>query len=121
MSDSRAGIIVFPATSLKPPLYRSTALAANSALLFPKPRDRIRDALDRDDLEPVDLLLRLVGLGDDRAGEAELGGFLQALLAARRGTHFAREPDLAEHGELFRQRLVGERGNDREQDGQVRR
>src|SRR5204862_3341714 len=69
------------------------------ALLLPKPRDRIRDALDGDDVEPVDLLLRLVGLRDDRAGEAELGGFLQSLLAARRGTHFASEADFAEHGE----------------------
>src|SRR6266540_1760442 len=89
------------------------------ALLLPKPRDRIRDAFDCDDLQAVDFLLRLVGLRDDRAGEAELGGFLQALLAARRGAHLAGESYLAEYRELFRERLVGERGDDREQHRQV--
>src|SRR5713226_4762104 len=91
------------------------------AFLLPKPRDRVRHTLNRDDLQPIDLLLRLVGLRDDRAGEAELGGFLEALLAARRGAHFAGEPDFAEHRELFGKRLVGERRDDREQHSEVGR
>src|SRR6266446_4916940 len=75
-------------------------------ILSPETRDRVRDSLDGDDLEPVDFLLRLIGPGDDRLGEAELGGLLQPLLAARRRAHLAREADFAEHRELLRQRLV---------------
>src|SRR5260221_4540805 len=87
--------------------------------LTPKPRDSLGYALDRDDFEPVDILLRQVRFGNDRAGEAQLGRFLQALLTARRGAHFAREPDFAEHRELARQRLVDVRGDDGEQDREV--
>src|SRR5882762_1428871 len=54
-----------------------------TSILGPKPRDRLGDALDGDDLDPVDFLLGLIGPGDDRLGEAELGGLLQPLLAAR--------------------------------------
>src|SRR5258706_12404556 len=82
--------------------------------LTPKPRDRLGYALDRDDFEPVDILLRQVRFGNDRAGEAQLGRFLQAFLTARRGAHLAREPDFAEHRELARQRLVDVRGDDGE-------
>src|SRR5258706_1159614 len=87
--------------------------------LTPKPRDRLGYALDRDDFEPVDILLRQVRFGNDRAGEAQLGRFLQAFLTARRRAHLAREPDFAEHRELARQRLVDVRGEDGEQDRQV--
>jgi hypothetical protein len=46
--------------------------------------------------------------------EAELGGLLQALLAARRRPHLAGEADLAERSHLGRDRLVGEGRNHRE-------
>src|SRR5882672_3984032 len=72
--------------------------------LTPKPRDRLGYALDRDDFEPVDILLRQVRFGNDRTGEAQLGCFLRALLTALRGAHFAREPYSAGYRELARRR-----------------
>src|SRR5258706_6964951 len=90
-----------------------------TSTLTPKPRDRLGYTLDCDDFEPVDILLRQVRFGNDRTGEAQLGCFLQALLTARRGAHFAREPYFAEHRELARQRLVDVRGNDSEQHREV--
>src|SRR5712664_4768811 len=74
--------------------------------LTAKSRDRLGYALDRDDFEPVYVLLRQVRSGNDRTGEAQLGRFLQALLTARRGAHFAREPYFSEHRELPR-RVLG--------------
>src|SRR5260221_9313878 len=74
--------------------------------LMPEPRDRLGHALDRDDFEPVDILLRQVRLGNDRTGEAQLGCFLQPLPSARRGAHFARKPYFAEHRELSPPLLV---------------
>src|SRR3982074_2481773 len=90
-----------------------------TSTLTPKPRDRLGHALDRDDFEPVYVLLRQVRSGNDRTGEAQLGCFLQAFLTARRGAHFAREPYFAEHRELARQRLVGVRRDDGEQHREV--
>src|SRR6266705_2913603 len=87
--------------------------------LTPQPRDRLGYALDRDDFESVHVLLRQVRFGNDRTGEAQLGCFLQALLAARRGAYFAREPYFAEHRELARQRLVDVGRDDGEQHGEV--
>src|SRR5258706_2224915 len=40
--------------------------------LTPKPRDRLGYALDRDDFEPVDILLRQVGFRQDRTREGQL-------------------------------------------------
>src|SRR6267378_7083882 len=90
-----------------------------TSTLTPKPRDRLGYALDRDDFEPVDILLRQVRFGNDRTGEAQLGCFLQALLTARRGAHFPREPYFAEYRELARQGLVDVRRDDREQHREV--
>src|SRR5260221_5187460 len=87
--------------------------------LGPKPRDRLGDALDGDDLEPVYFLLRQVRFGNDRTGKAQLGGFLKAFLTTRRRAHFAREADFAEYRELLRQRLVDVRGDDGEQHREV--
>src|SRR5712692_2620000 len=87
--------------------------------LTAKSRDRLGYALDRDDFEPVYVLLRQVRFGNDRTGEAELGCFLQALLTAWRGPYFAREPYFAEHRELARQGLVDVRRDDGEQHREV--
>src|SRR5260370_4760257 len=87
--------------------------------LTAKSRDRLGYALDRDDFEPVYVLLRQVRFGNDRAGEAQLGRFLQAVLTARRGPYFAREPYFAEHRELARQGLVDVRRDDGEQHREV--
>jgi O-acetyl-ADP-ribose deacetylase len=82
---------------------------------------RLVDALDGDNLQPGNLALRRIRLRYDGALEAELGGFLQAILPARRGPHFAGEADFAEGEELPRDRPVGERGDDGERRGEVRR
>src|SRR6267378_7006787 len=97
--------------------FKASSLLAST--LTPKPRDRLGYALDRYDFEPVYALLRQVRSGNDRTGEAQLGRFLQAFLTARRGAHFAREPDFAEHRKLARQRLVDVRGDDGEQHREV--
>src|SRR6185436_10011501 len=50
------------------------------------------DALDRVDRQALDVagaLAGRIGLGHDRHGKAELGGFAQALLPARRRPHLA--------------------------------
>src|SRR3989442_12853194 len=104
MSDSRVGTI--PATSLSRN-FIAAQLRHQIGALLPKPDDGVSDAFDCDDLQAVDFLLRLVGLRDDRAGEAELGGLFQSLLAARRGAHFAGESACAEYGELLGGRIVG--------------
>src|SRR5439155_18234472 len=84
----------------------SSSVVPFAPILGPYSRDRLGAALDCDDIESVDFLLRLGRPGDDRLGEAELRGLLQPPLAARRGAHLAREADCAEHRELLRQRLV---------------
>src|SRR5581483_3832635 len=65
--------------------------------------DGVGEPIDGDHLEPRDRRSRLVRARHDRLRETELRRFLQALLAARRGTHLAREPDLAEDDELGRE------------------
>ena len=59
---------------------------------------------DGDDLDAVDLLLRLVGSGSGRR-EAELRGLANALLAALHRADLAGEADLAKNKRFGRQRL----------------
>src|SRR5258706_14125961 len=87
--------------------------------LGPKPRDRLGDALDGDDLEPVYFLLQLVRMGNDLTGTAQHGGYRKAFLNARRRAPVAREAGCAEYRELLRQRLVDVRGDDGEQHREV--
>src|SRR4029078_433529 len=65
-------------------------------------------------------LARLVRRGDTRAREAELRRFLEPLLAALHGPHFAREPDLAEDDGPLRERTIAQARNDREQHCEIR-
>jgi len=60
----------------------------------------------RHDFHPGYALLGLVALGDNRVGKAQLGGFLEAFLAALDGAHFTGQADLTEHHQFPRQRLV---------------
>src|SRR5688572_21415122 len=64
--------------------------------------DRLVHAFHRDHFDPGDLSLQLIGLRHDGLLEAELGGFTQAILAARRGPHLARQADFAEDGDFSR-------------------
>ena len=47
------------------------------------------------DGQPLNGFLGRIGLGHQRDAETQLGDLLQALLATRRGTHFASQADLA--------------------------
>src|SRR3546814_14409589 len=60
-------------------------------------------AVDRPDLQPFDGLARRVGLGDQRRAEAQLGGFAQALLPARRRADLAGQAPSADGAHPARQ------------------
>ncbi len=84
------------------------ATARQSPHLSSKPiphlRHRIRHAPHGNHGKTGNRLLRLVGLRDQRVGEAELGGFPQPLLSALYWPHFAGEADFAEDHQPRRQR-----------------
>src|SRR6188768_3543867 len=91
------------------PSPSATRLRYSWGLEVAQLRHGLVDTIDRDDFQLVDLLLRQVGARNDGALESELGDFLQAFLTARRGPHLARQPDLAEHGDLVGNGTVGQR------------
>src|SRR5690606_29938878 len=92
---SRAGRL--PCTS------EITAMRIALASEIAHPFDRLLDALDGVDRQPFDRLLRHVGLGHHGDREAELGGFLQPFLAARRRADLAGQAHFAESEEAPRQ------------------
>ena len=92
-----------PARSPAPPVRRradrAPACAASGAACSRQRAQslhRLLDALQGDHLDALDRLLRRIGLGHQRMREAELGGFAQTLLAARRRPHLAGQADFAE-------------------------
>src|ERR1051325_5152825 len=52
------------------------------------------------------VFLRHVRRRQSDAFEAELRGFANALLTARHGAYFAREPDLSEHDQVLAKRTI---------------
>ena len=75
---------------------------------FPEQLNRLIEPVYRMNFHPGNLLLGLIGGGDDGLGEAKLGGFLEALLTALHRADFAGEADFAEHHQLVGQRLASE-------------
>lgn len=58
--------------------------------------DRLFDAIDRDNPQTINGLLRCVGLRYQRHRKAQLGGFLEPLLPARAGSDLAGQTHFAE-------------------------
>ena len=65
-------------------------------------RHRLLDATHGDHFHAGDRLLRAVGFGNQRPGETQLGGFLEALLATRRRANLARQANLAKYNKFRR-------------------
>ena len=61
-------------------------------------------------VDPGNGMPRQVGARNDSGSEAELGGFLQPLLPARRGADFARQTDFSKDDDTTGQGTVAQGG-----------